>query len=80
MKGNQDFFAMEQRFEQLYEEGKQLFLNGKYEEAIDRFKRIFEDSAIFRDVEEIVIDYYSQPEHEWLAKYKSRFENRSDVT
>jgi hypothetical protein len=73
MKNPDDFFAIEQRFEQLYEEGRQLFLNGKHEAALDRFKRIFEDSAVFRDVEEIVLDFYSKPKHEWLAKYQERF-------
>jgi hypothetical protein len=79
MKDSEDFFAIEQRFKQLYEEGRQLFLKGEHEEALGRFKRIFEDSAVFRDVEEIVIDYYSIPEHEWLAKYQARFESRSGI-
>jgi hypothetical protein len=77
MKSSDDFFTIEQRIERLYEEGRQLFLRGKHEEALDRFKHIYEDTVVFRDVGEIVDDYYAKPEQEWLAKYRARFERQN---
>ncbi len=59
--------------ERLYEEVRQLFLLGKHEEAIDCFKRIYEDTLELRDVTEIVDDYYALPRERWLAKYQTRF-------
>ena len=60
-------------FEQLYDRGRKLFLCGKYEEAIDKFKRIYADTLELRDVTEIVDDYYSLSREEWVAKYQTRF-------
>jgi hypothetical protein len=60
---------------QLYDEGRQLFLSGKHREAVERFKRIYELDSQFRDVAEIVDDYYSSElEAVWLEKYQARFE------
>jgi hypothetical protein len=59
--------------ERLYEEGRQLLLQGIYEEAIGRFKRIYVDTLVLRDVTEIVDDYYSLSREEWVAKYQARF-------
>jgi hypothetical protein len=74
-----DFFAIEQRIERLYDEGRRLFLQGKHEEALERFKRIYEDKTVFRDVAEIVEDYYAHGEDAWIAKYQPRFERQSGV-
>jgi outer membrane protein assembly factor BamD (BamD/ComL family) len=79
MKDSEDFFAKEQRIEKLYQEGRQLFLKGKHGEALDRFKRIYEDTTVFRDVAEIVEDYYAHGEDVWLRKYRARFESPSGV-
>jgi len=64
------------QLEELYEEGRKLFLQGKHEEAIDRFKRIYEDTVELRDVEEVVSDYYLMPPAEWIAKYQTRFHQK----
>jgi outer membrane protein assembly factor BamD (BamD/ComL family) len=79
MKDSEDFFAKEQRIEKLYEEGRQLFRRGKHEEALDRFKRIYEDTTVFRDVGEIVEDYYAHGEDVWLKKYRARFGDANDI-
>jgi hypothetical protein len=79
MKKPEDFFATEQRSYQLYEEGRKLFLQGKHEEALDRFKRIYEDTTAFRDVAEIVEDYYAHGQNEWVAKFRPRFESQSGI-
>ena len=62
--------------ERLYEDGRQLFLHGKHDEAVDRFKRIYEDTLELRDVTEIVDDYYTLPREEWVAKYQTRFQRQ----
>lgn len=67
--GDLDWFGLER----LYEEGRQLLLQGRYEEAIGTFKRIYVDTLELRDVTEIVDDYYSLPREEWVAKYQARF-------
>ncbi len=64
-----DFFALEK----LYAEGRELFLQGDHEEAIECFKRIYEETADFLDVSEIVMDYYSEKKDRWIQKYQSRF-------
>jgi hypothetical protein len=58
----------------LYEEGRGLFLQGKYEDAIESFKRIYGEDLLFRDVVEIVHDYYDKERREWVAKYAARFQ------
>ena len=62
------------QLERLYEEGRQLFLRGLHEEAVDRFKRIYQDTLELRDVVEVVDDYYILSRDEWIAKYQTRFE------
>jgi hypothetical protein len=62
--------------ERLYDEGRDLFLCGKHEAAIDRFKRIYEDSLELRDVAEIVDDYYTLPREQSVQKYQSRFQKQ----
>ncbi len=59
--------------ERLYDEGRQLFLRGNHQAAIDRFKRIYEDTLHVRDVAKVVDDYYGLPREEWIAKYRARF-------
>jgi len=78
-KKSDDFFTIEQRIERLYEEGRRLFLQGKHEEALDQFKRIYEDTTAFRDIAEIVEDYYANGQDAWIAKYQPRFERQSRV-
>jgi hypothetical protein len=68
-----DFFAIET----LYTEGRDLFLQGKHEEALDCFKRIYEETLDFRDVCEIVDEYYAGGEKEqWIKKNQSRFKEQ----
>jgi len=62
--------------ERLYDEGRELFRRGRYEEAIDRFKRVYEDTLELRDVTEIVDDYYTLPREQWGAKYQTRFQGQ----
>jgi hypothetical protein len=66
---NPDWFELEE----LYEEGRRLFLRGKYEEAIDAFKRIYEVTLELRDVVQIVEDCIGLPRQEWIAKYQAHF-------
>jgi hypothetical protein len=60
-------------FAQIYEGAKQLFLEGEYDRAVERFKSIYEVRFDFRDVGEIIHDYYATPKDEWIAKFKARF-------
>ena len=62
--------------ERLYEEGRQLFLRGQHEEAVDRFKRIYQETLALRDVTEIVEDYFTMPREQWVAKYQTRFQRQ----
>lgn len=64
-----DWFALER----LYDEGRELVLRGKYEEAIEKFKRVYEDTVDLRDVAQIVADYFAMPPEQWLAKHQARF-------
>ena len=56
-----------------YEDGKRLLLQGDSRGAFDRFKSIYMVDCLFRDVQEIVNDFYDKSEVEWVAKYQSRF-------
>lgn len=47
--------------ERLYEEGRELILDGRHETAINTFKRIYEVTLELRDVAEVVDDYYGLP-------------------
>jgi hypothetical protein len=61
----------------IYEEAKILFLLGDYDRAFDRFSSIYKQDIFFRDVTEIVNDYYLESDgiskEECIAKYKTRF-------
>jgi hypothetical protein len=61
--------------DRIYEGAKDLFLRGEHDRALDRFKSIYEVDCTFRDVTEIVNDYYDTAQHEWLAKYETRFQH-----
>ncbi|MCW1921222.1 hypothetical protein OKA05_01580 [Luteolibacter arcticus] len=74
MKGSDDLDWLS--LERLYDEGRQLFLRGQHEEAIDRFKRVYEDTFNLRDVAQIVDDYYSMSPEQWVAKYQTQFQKR----
>jgi hypothetical protein len=74
-KGNPeklDFFAIVT----LYTEGRDLFLQGKHEDAMDCFKRIYEETVDFRDVCENVDSYYAEEKDQWIKKYQSRFKEQ----
>ena len=60
--------------ERLYEEACESFRKGRHDEAVDRFKRIYEDTLELRDVAQVVDDYYGLPREQWIAKYQARFE------
>lgn len=79
MSESEDFFSMERRNETLYAEGRRLFRLGKLEEAMDRFKRIYEDTVVFRDVAQIINDYYTDGEEAWLRNYQAKLGDSSDV-
>ena len=64
-----DWYALER----LYDEGRALFLRGKYEDAIEKLNRVFEDTVDLREVREIVVDYYAFGQDEWVTKYKAFF-------
>ena len=70
--GSLDWFALER----LYYEGCRLFLLGEHDLAIDRFKRIYEETAGLWDVAEIIEGYYCASREEWIAKFRPRFEVR----
>jgi hypothetical protein len=50
--GNLDWLALER----LYDEGRELVLRGKHEDAVAKFKRVYEDTVDLRDVARIVED------------------------
>ncbi len=62
--------------EELYNRGRGLFLQGKYEDAIGWFKRLYERDALFQDTAEIVQDYCTRDRTEWISKYSQRFQTR----
>lgn len=75
-----DFYTIEQRNERLYAEGLRLFLAGKYDDAIEPFKRIYEDTQVYRDVEQIVVDFYAMDTiYEWVEKYAPRFRRQGGM-
>jgi hypothetical protein len=67
----------------IYEQAKNDFLLGDYDRAFDRFLSIYEVDIFFRDVNDIVNDYYLNEdgisEEECIAKYKIRF-SKNDTT
>ena len=62
--------------DRIYEGARDLFLRGEHDRALDRFKSIYEIDCTFRDVAEIVNDYYDTAKSEWFAKYESRFQHQ----
>lgn len=58
----------------IYEDARELFRLGEHDRALERFKSIYEIDCTFRDVAEIVNDYYDIARGEWLAKYERRFQ------
>jgi len=75
MKGSDDLDWL--ALERLYEEGRRLFLRGQHDEAVDRFKRIYEHTLKLRDVTKIVDDYYTLTREQWVAKYQTRFQRQA---
>jgi hypothetical protein len=57
----------------IYQGAKDLFTRGEYDRAQDRFQSIYEADCTFRDVAEIVNDYYDEARDKWIAKYRTRF-------
>jgi hypothetical protein len=57
----------------IYEEAKELFLRGKHNQALESFKKIYENDITFRDVATIIDDYYVMPRDKWITKYKAQF-------
>jgi hypothetical protein len=64
--------------DRIYEGARDLFLRGEHERALDRFQSIYEVDCTFRDVAEIVDDYYDTAKGEWVAKYDSRFKQQHE--
>ena len=62
----------------IYEEAKELFLRGKHDQAQEKFLSIYEADCTFRDVGNIVNDYYDMAKDKWIAKYKAQF--RADLS
>lgn len=58
----------------IYEGAKELFLHGKYDQALEDFKFIYERDIRVRDVVDIINDYYEMPKDKWIAKYQVRFQ------
>ena len=69
---NLDWFALER----LYYEGCRLFMRGDYDHAIDRFKRIYEETTNLWDVAEVVEGYYALPRDQWIIRYRPQIETR----
>ncbi len=69
---NLDWFGLEH----LYYEGCRFFVRGEYEEAVDQFKRIYEETTDLWDVADLVEDYYTLSRDQWVARYRSRIEAR----
>ena len=66
-------YADDKSLDRIYEEAKGLFRLGEHDRALDRFKSIYEVDCTFRDVAEIINDYYDTTPGECLAKYETRF-------
>ena len=64
----------------IYEGAKELFLRGEHDRALDRFKSIYEVDCTFRDVANIVHDYYDSAKDKWIAKYDAQFRAQHGAT
>ena len=71
---NSQSYESEERLQRVYDEGRQLFLQGNYVESVERFSGIYRVDLFYRDVVEIVHEFYEKPRSEWIAKYTPRFE------
>ena len=71
MKSAKPFWLL--KCERGYENARQLFLFGKHESAFEGFKSIYIEKVDFRDVAQIVNDYYDMAEDEWIKKYDAHF-------
>lgn len=69
---NLDWFALEH----LYYEGCRLFMRGDYDQAIDQFKRIYEETTDLWDVADLVEGYYALPREQWVIRWRPRIETR----
>ncbi len=69
---NLDWFALEH----LYYEGCRLFMRGEYDQAVDQFKRIYEETTDLWDVADLVEGYYTLSRDHWVARYRSRIDTR----
>ena len=56
-----------------YEDARRVFLLGKHERAMEGFKSIYMEKVDFRDVAQIVHDYYDMTKADWISKYEARF-------
>ena len=57
----------------IYEGARELFLHGEHGRALERFLSIYEVDCTFRDIANIINDYYDSPRDKWLAKYETQF-------
>jgi hypothetical protein len=69
---NLDWFALER----LYYEGCRLFVRGDYDQAIEQFKRIYEETTDLWDVADLVEGYYALPREQWVIRCRPRIETR----
>ena len=69
---NLDWFVLER----LYYEGCLLFMRGDYDRAIDRFKRIYEETTQLWDVADLVEGYYALPRDQYITRCRPRIETR----
>ena len=63
----------ESKLGSIYAGASDDFLRGDYELALTGFKSIYEVDCTFRDISEIINDYYDLPPDVWVAKYVARF-------
>jgi hypothetical protein len=63
----------------IYDGARELFQLGEHDRALDRFKSIYEVDCTFRDVADIVNDYYDTAKNEWLSKYEARFRQQHET-
>jgi hypothetical protein len=60
-------------YEEDYDEGRRLFLNHRFDEALEQFKGIYVMDCAYCDVAEIIEDSYDLSGEEWQRKYRARF-------
>ena len=67
-----DWFALER----LYYEGCRLFMRSDYDQAVEQFKRIYEETTDLWDVAGLVEGYYALPREQWVIRSRPRIETR----